>query len=104
MSFLVPGLYDTDIHISLGGCLQVKNYYGYMIAWSYTFVKLIFRVYNIGLFNIYQMDKSICHTVKFCFYKTVYPLDFRQALTSLISSVWNTMIGLPESRLKERYR
>ena len=51
-----------------------------MIAWSYTFVKLIFRVYNIELFNIYQMDKSIGHTVKFCFYKTVYPLDFRQAL------------------------
>ena len=25
-----------------------------MIAWPYTFVKLIFRVYNIEYFNIYQ--------------------------------------------------
>ena len=75
-----------------------------MIAWPYTFVKLIFRVYNIEYFNIYQTDKSLYHTVKFCFYKTVYPLDFRQALTSMVSSVWNTMIGFPESRLKERYR
>lgn len=71
MSFLVPGLYDTDIHISCGGCLQVKNYYGFMIAWPYTFVELIFRVYNIEYFNIYQTDKSLYHTVKFCFYKTV---------------------------------
>jgi len=29
-----------------------------MIAWPYTFVKLIFRVYNIEYFNIYQTDKN----------------------------------------------
>ena len=60
------------------------------------FVKLIFSFYNIEFFNNW--------TLLFCSYKTLYPLDFRHSLTSMISSVWNTIIGLPESRLKERYR
>ena len=37
-------------------------------------------------------------------YNTVYPLRSIQAFTSIISSEWNTMIGMPVSRLKERYR
>ena len=35
-------------------------------------------------------------------YNTVYPLRSIQAFTSIISSEWNTMIGMPVSRLKER--
>ncbi len=36
--------------------------------------------------------------------QSVNPLDRRQDSTSKGPSAWNTIIGLPEARLKERYR